>query len=151
MMANKRVFKSFVPPCPRFLMGGDTHRLCVVCLGAEHAQAVLEGAGCEHCDLLSVKMLCSHWALFEEGASACVTCGSGSAAAEAQRRLLSWGSALSLPSPAWSSASLHELEAHSPVSSTCGEAPVLQCPSSDEHQALMMLRIRYLTRRLMRS
>ncbi len=42
--------------------------LCVVCLGAKHAQSALEGAGCSHCERLSLRTLRSLWALFEEGA-----------------------------------------------------------------------------------
>ncbi len=29
----------------------DTHKLCVFCLGDEHARDVLEGAICIHCEL----------------------------------------------------------------------------------------------------
>jgi len=42
IMVNQE-FKRFVVPCSRFLTG-DTHQLCVACLGVEHAQSVLEGA-----------------------------------------------------------------------------------------------------------
>ncbi len=38
-----------VPPCPRFIMGGDTHSLCVACLVVEHARSALEGADCPYC------------------------------------------------------------------------------------------------------
>ncbi len=38
--------------CLRYLTGGDTHVLCVACLGEEHARSVLENAGCEHCNVL---------------------------------------------------------------------------------------------------
>ncbi len=40
-----------VRPCLHYLTGGDTHILCVACLGEEHAQSALESAGCEHCDM----------------------------------------------------------------------------------------------------
>ncbi len=40
-MANKQqqTFRMCVCLCPRYLMGGDTHILCVACLGEEHAQS----------------------------------------------------------------------------------------------------------------
>ncbi len=37
-------FRLCVPPCPRYITSGDTHSLCVVCLGAKHAESALEGA-----------------------------------------------------------------------------------------------------------
>ncbi len=36
-------FRLCVPPCPRYIMCGDTHSLCVVCLGVKHAESALEG------------------------------------------------------------------------------------------------------------
>ncbi len=36
-------FRLCVPPCPRYITSGDTHSLCVVCLGAKHAESALEG------------------------------------------------------------------------------------------------------------
>ncbi|XP_067273076.1 uncharacterized protein [Pseudorasbora parva] len=86
----------------------------------------------------------SRRALFEEGASARVPRGSGPAAAEAERRLQSWGSqmdltegfetgpALSQPSPVPSSASSLHLEARPVVSSSPGGQPELQLSSSEE-------------------
>ncbi len=52
-MATKQqqAFRMCVPPCLHYLTGGDTHILCVACLGEEHAQSALESAGCEHCDM----------------------------------------------------------------------------------------------------
>ncbi len=100
-----------VHPCPRYLTGGDTHILCVACLGKEHAQSALERAGCEYCDVLPLWTLRSRLTFFREDAQARFPQGSGPAAAEAQRRLRSWGSqmdlsaevekgtTLSLPSP----------------------------------------------------
>ncbi len=38
--------KQCVPPCKRYLCAGDTHSLCVLCLGARHAEAALEEADC---------------------------------------------------------------------------------------------------------
>ncbi len=32
-----------VPPCKCYIIAGDTHSLCVVCLGAKHAESALEG------------------------------------------------------------------------------------------------------------
>ncbi len=113
-MASKQQqnFRMCVHPCPHYLTGGDTHVLCVACLGEEHARSVLESAGCEHCDVLPLRTLRSRLAfIHNEGIQACVPQGSGSAVAEAQQRLHSWGSqmnlsaeletgtALSLPSP----------------------------------------------------
>ncbi len=92
-MASKQqqAFKMCVHPCPRYLTGGDTHTLCVACLGEEHAQSVLESAGCEHCNMLPLRTLRSRLAFFREDAQARVPQGSDPAAAEAQRRLRSWG------------------------------------------------------------
>ncbi len=131
--SDKQRFRLCVPPCPRFVTGGDTHSLCVVCLGAEHARSALEG-DCPHCVRLSMRMLHSRRALFEEGALASVPHGSGPASAKAERRLKSWGSQMDLAerletgssfspsSPARSSAHSLEMEAHSEtVSSTLRE------------------------------
>ncbi len=43
-MASKQqqCFRMCVHPCPRYLTGGDTHVLCVACLGEEHARSALE-------------------------------------------------------------------------------------------------------------
>ncbi len=135
-MASKQqqAFKMCVHPCPRYLTGGDTHILCVACLGKEHSQSALESAGCEHCDVLPLWTLRSCLTFFCEDAQARVPQGSGPAAAEAQRRLRSWGSqmdlsaevekgtALSLPSPDGFSASYQGWEARAAVSSAPIEA-----------------------------
>ncbi len=44
VMASKQqqAFRMCVHPCPRYLTGGDTHILCVACLGEEHARSALE-------------------------------------------------------------------------------------------------------------
>ncbi len=74
------------------MVPGDTHDLCVVCLGAEHARSALEGADCVHCESLPVHSLCSRKVLFDtKGAFTSVSCGAGPAAAEAGRRQHSWG------------------------------------------------------------
>ncbi len=38
---SKQQFRLCVPPCPRYIAGGDTNSLCVVCLGAKHAESAL--------------------------------------------------------------------------------------------------------------
>ncbi len=85
MASTSKAFKKCVDPCPRYLTPDDTHNLCVFCLGKEHARDVLEGKICVHCELFSMKKLRSRLSLFsrkEEQPSA----------AEARRRMKSWGS-----------------------------------------------------------
>ncbi|KAL0152804.1 hypothetical protein M9458_052527 [Cirrhinus mrigala] len=69
-----------------------------MCLGEEHACNVLEGVVCVHCELLPMKKLRSHLALFsrKEGQPS-APCGSGPAVAEARRKLSLWGSLVDLP------------------------------------------------------
>ncbi len=130
-MASKQQqgFRMCVRPCPHYLTGGDTHILCVACLGEEHARSALDSS-----DMLSLRTLRSRLAFFCEDAQARVPQGSGPAAAEAQRRLRSWGSqrdlsaevetgtAWSLPSPDIFSVSYQGWEAHAAVSSALIEA-----------------------------
>ncbi len=71
-----------VPPCPRYITSGDTHSLCVVCLGVNHAELALEGAGCPHCERLPLRKLRSRRVLFEEGAFASISRGAGPTSAE---------------------------------------------------------------------
>lgn len=52
-MAAQALSKCF-HPCQRFLTPNDTHEMCVICLGEEHARSVLEGTECEHCESLSM-------------------------------------------------------------------------------------------------
>ncbi len=86
-------FRSRVPPCGRYMVPGDTHDLCVVCMGAEHARSALEGADCVHCERLSMHFLRSRKDLFDaEGAFTSVSRSAGPAAAEVERRQHSWGS-----------------------------------------------------------
>ncbi len=59
-------YRQCVTPCPRFITSGDTHSLCVVCLGAKHAESAFEEAGCPHCERLPMHTLRSRKALFEE-------------------------------------------------------------------------------------
>ncbi len=64
---SKQQFRLCVPPCPCYIMSGDSHNLCVVCLGAKHAVSALEGADCPHCEQLSLRTLRSWKALFVVG------------------------------------------------------------------------------------
>ncbi|MCI4377585.1 hypothetical protein PGIGA_G00205140 [Pangasianodon gigas] len=137
-------FRLCVPPCPRYITGRDTHSLCVACLGAEHAQSALEGAGCAHCECLPLRALRSRWALFEEGALTSVPRGAGPASAEAERRLRSWGlqmdlaermetgPSLSPSSPSRSTVPSLGSEARSAVSSPRGTDSALHLSSSEE-------------------
>ncbi len=94
--------------------GGDTHVLCVACLGEEHARSALESTAmcfpCRHSD--------PAWRSFTMRAlRLSFPQGTDPTVAKAQRRLQSWGSqidlsveletetALSLPSPDMFSAS----------------------------------------------
>ncbi|CAM4555428.1 unnamed protein product [Leuciscus chuanchicus] len=140
-MASKQQYRVCVHPCPRYLTGGDTHTLCVVCLGEEHAQSALEGGDCEHCCALPLGTLRSRLARFNPDH---VPQGSGPAAAEARRRSQTWGSqmdlsvdvetgsALSQHQSDRSSASHQGVEARIAVSSPPIEAPILQLSSSEE-------------------
>ncbi|KAL0165643.1 hypothetical protein M9458_037487, partial [Cirrhinus mrigala] len=134
-----------VPPCSRYISSGDTHALCVACLGAEHAASALEGGDCPHCDVLPMRLLHSRKALFSaEGAFTSVPRGSGPASAEAERRLHSWGSQLDLvegmetgdplspASPTRSAARPSGSEARAAVSSPWGSASTLPISSSEE-------------------
>ncbi len=105
---KSRLFKPCVSPCKRFITAGDTHEQCVACLGAGHAAAAFsEGADCPHCERLPLRTLRSRKSLFVDGdrdspvsiscsRSNCEPRGSGPAAAEAERRLHSWGSQFDL-------------------------------------------------------
>ncbi len=120
-------YRLCVPPYPRYIMSGDTHSLCVFCLGVKHAESALEGAGCLHCEWLPLRTLRSRRTLFEEGAFTRVPRGAGPTSAEAERQLHSWGSqmdlaegmemggSLSSSSPARSTARSLGLEARSAV------------------------------------
>ncbi len=69
--------------CPRYITGGDTHSLCVVCLRVA-AESL--------CERLSLRMLYSWRALFEEGGFTSIPRGAGPAFAEVERLLCSWES-----------------------------------------------------------
>ncbi|KAI2651174.1 enzymatic polyprotein [Labeo rohita] len=141
---SKPRYKPCVPPCSRFIPSGDTHSLCVVCLGADHAESALEGANCPHCERLPLRALRSRKALFKEGAFISVPRGSGPASAEAEWQLHSWGSQLDLlegmetgeplspSSPSRSGACSQGSEARSAVSSPPGTASTLRISSSSK-------------------
>ncbi|KAL0147482.1 hypothetical protein M9458_057222 [Cirrhinus mrigala] len=142
---SKPSFRACVPPCSRYISSGDTHALCVACLGAEHAASALEGGDCPHCDVLPMRLLRSRKALFSaEGAFISVPRGSGPAFAEAERRLHSWGSQLDLvegmetgdplspASPTRSTARPSGSEARAAVSSPRGSVSTLAISSSEE-------------------
>ncbi len=95
---KSRLFKPCVSPCKRFITAGDTHKQCVACLGAEHAAAAFnEGADCPYCERLP---------LAYAPLPKILVCGRDfsrvspvvrvPAAAEAERRLHSWGSQFDL-------------------------------------------------------
>ncbi len=94
---KSRLFKPCVSPCKRFITAGDTHEQCAACLGAGHtAAAFSEGADCPHCERLPLRTLRSRKSLFVDGIFTSEPRGSGPAAAEAERRLHSWGSQFDL-------------------------------------------------------
>ncbi len=64
MVSTSKAFKKCVDRCPRYLTPDDTHNICVVFLGREHARDVLEGKICVHCELFSMKKLHSRLSLF---------------------------------------------------------------------------------------
>ena len=143
------MFKLCVPPCPRYLTGGDTHELCVICLGVEHAVSAFEGADCQHCERLPLRTLRSRLSLFEESGRPRDPQGAGPASAEAARRMHSWGSqkdlsegletgprTLSPSCPGGSSALSPVSEARAAASSAREESPMLQCSSSEELDVL---------------
>ncbi len=89
-MSVEKRFRRCVDPCQRCLTLDDTHNLCVMCLGEEHACSVLEGMECVHCEpFFCGKKLRSRLSLFLEriGAIICPPRSSGPAAAEAVKRL----------------------------------------------------------------
>ncbi len=137
-------YRRCVTPCPRFITSGDTHSLCVVCLGAKHAESAFEEAGCPHCERLPIHTLRSRRTLFEEGVFASAPHGAGPASAEAEWWLHSWGSQLdlaegletakplSLSSPARSTARSLGSEARTAVSSPQRAGPVFHLSPSEE-------------------
>ncbi len=93
MASTSKAFRKCVDPCPRYLTPDDTHDRCVFCLGIEHARDVFEGAVCVHCERLPMRTLRSRLSLFsrKEGQPS-ASRDSSPTAAEARRRMKSWGS-----------------------------------------------------------
>ncbi len=56
--------------CRTPLHADDSHAECVSCLGKSHADAVLSGADCSHCECFSLSSLRSRIAFFSESDSA---------------------------------------------------------------------------------
>ncbi len=97
MASTSKMFKKCVDLCPRYLTLDDTHNLCVFCLGEEHARDVFEGQFCMHCELFSMKKLRSRLSLFlRKEWQPSASHDSGPIAAEARRKIKSWGSQLDL-------------------------------------------------------
>ncbi|KAI2649963.1 50S ribosomal protein L1 [Labeo rohita] len=111
-------FTLCVPPCKRYITSGDTHSMCVVCLGAEHTVSALEGADCPHCELLPLRTLRSRKALFEEGAFTSVPQGAG------------------MPRRSGSTARSEGSEARTAVTSPQGAGSSLHISSSEEGDLL---------------
>ncbi len=98
-MSVEKRFRRCVDPCQRCLTLDDTHDLCVMCLGEEHARSVLEGMECVHCEPFfcgkkSSALGCPVFSR-EFGRSSAPR-GSGPAAAEAVKRLSSRRSQMKL-------------------------------------------------------
>ncbi len=93
MASTSKAFRKCVDPCPRYLTPDDTYDCCVFCLGIEHARDVFEGAVCVHCERLPMRRLRSRLSLFsrKEGQPS-ASRDSRPTAAEARRRMKSWGS-----------------------------------------------------------
>lgn len=90
--SSQQKFRSFIPLCQRFTTEGDAHEFCVYCTGAEHARSAFKKTDCPVCEAFPVRTLRSRLALFSESGQFGIPRGSGSAAAQAARRLQSWGS-----------------------------------------------------------
>ena len=58
--------------------------------------SAFEGADCQHCELLPLRMLRSRLSMFDESGQAREPQGAGPAAAEAARRKQTWGSQMDL-------------------------------------------------------
>ncbi len=120
-MASKQqqAFMMCVLPCPRYLMGRDTHNLCVACLGEEHI-----------CRIFPLRKILRYASLTDAPIPPGVLSRgrSGSRSGET-------GAALSMPSPDRFSASYQGWEACTAVSSTTIEAHTLQLSNSEELEA----------------
>lgn len=124
IMASRQ-FKRCVHPCPRFLPGGDTHQLCVYCLGAQPT-----------------------WLCLIEAGQARAPRGSGPASTEAAQWLRLWGSQMCL-SGGLETAVAHSqsssdssnvltpcAETHAAASSTWEENPMFELSDSEELDVL---------------
>ncbi len=90
-MSVEKRFRRCVDPCQRCLTLDDTHDLCIMCLGEEHARSVLEGMSAFIVSLFSVGKSSALGCPFfsrELGRSSAPR-RSGPAAAEAVKRLSS--------------------------------------------------------------
>ncbi len=77
---------------PHFFMGGDAHSLCVVCLGAKHAESALEGADKSHYESIC-HCVCFAFGRFSwEGAFTSIPRRASPAFVESDQRLRSWES-----------------------------------------------------------
>ncbi len=135
-------YRLCVSPCSSYKkLRAGIHSLCVVCLGAKHAESALEGADCPHCERLPLRTLRSPKALFEEGDFTSVPRSAGPAFAEAEQRLRPRESqmdqvegmkSLSSSFPIRSSARSLGSEARPAVSSPRKEGSMLRLSSSEE-------------------
>lgn len=84
----RKHFRNCVHSCKHYLTPDDSHDLCVICMGKEHAPLVLEGAEYEHCESSSMKKLCSCLSLFSrELGQAPMPHGLGPTSPKAKRKL----------------------------------------------------------------
>jgi hypothetical protein len=116
----------------------------------QHAQAALEdnGAACEHCEALPLRVLRSRLALFDEEGQPREPRGAGPASAEAARRRSSWGSQMDLSgnpeaaeAPSRDSSGSSDVlepraEARPAASSARVEDPMLELSASEEVDVL---------------
>lgn len=83
----------WVPPCPFYILGGGTHSLCVVCLGARHIESALviaDGLQKKLWVLFLLPLFLPQRALFEEGDFTSISCCAGPSFAETKQRLFLW-------------------------------------------------------------
>ncbi len=117
------------------ITAGDTHEQCVACLGAGHAAAAFsDGADCPHCERLPLRTLRSRKSLFMDGIFTSEPRGSGPAAAEAERRLHSWGSQFDLETASRSSARSGRACSEKKAASSRGAGSTLDQSSFEEEE-----------------
>ncbi len=132
-------YRLCVSPCSSYTkLRAGIHSLCVVCLGAKHAESALD------CERLPLHTLRSPKALYEEGDFTGVPRGASPAFAEAEQRLHPWesqmdqvegmktGESPSSSFPIRSSARSLGSEARPVVSSPRREGSMLRLSSSEE-------------------